>query len=230
MVKTMLRNIKEKVKLALFTKEVGKGSFVERSVYVLGWSKVKIGKNSVIGENSWININNKNGDGPRLEIGDYCYIGPNAILSTGKKIIISDYFLCGHDCRLIGSNHIYDNPLKPYVSTGAYDIDIIEIEENVWMGLNVVVTGNLKIGRGSIISASSVVTKDIPPFSIAVGVPCRVIKRFSFTDKKWKDISVWTENDEKAILPRDKYKEELTKVKNISMPIRAATRHFGDLL
>lgn len=57
-----------------------------------------------------------------------------------------------------------------------YDQDVI-IENDVWCGANVTILKGVTIGRGSIIAAGSVVTKDVPPYSIAGGLPCKVIKR-----------------------------------------------------
>ena len=53
----------------------------------------------------------------------------------------------------------------------------VVIEDDVWIGSRCVILGNVRVGRGSVIGAGSVVTKDIPPFSIAVGVPCKVVKK-----------------------------------------------------
>jgi acetyltransferase-like isoleucine patch superfamily enzyme len=52
----------------------------------------------------------------------------------------------------------------------------IEIGEDCWIGRGVIVTGNVKVGRGSVIGANAVVTRDIPEYSVAVGVPAKVIK------------------------------------------------------
>ena len=83
-----------------------------------------------------------------------------------------------------GSNHKFDNPNLPIMKQGteAASLDYkdktysIVICDDVWIGSNVIILPNINIGKGSIIGAGSVVTKNIPEYSVAVGVPARVIK------------------------------------------------------
>ena len=70
----------------------------------------------------------------------------------------------------------------------------IVIEDNVCLGAGVTICGNVKIGFGSIIGADAVVVSDIPPLSIAVGSPAKVIKRFDSNEKKWKQINEYKES------------------------------------
>ena len=62
------------------------------------------------------------------------------------------------------------------------------IEDNVWLGDNVTVLPGVTIGRGSIIGSNAVVSKSIPPYSIAVGIPARVIKRWDEETKSWRKV------------------------------------------
>ena len=64
----------------------------------------------------------------------------------------------------------------------------IKIEKNVWIGELCCILQGVTIGEGSIIGAMSVVTKDIPPYTIAVGSPAKLIKRYNFENKKWDKI------------------------------------------
>lgn len=59
------------------------------------------------------------------------------------------------------------------------------IGDGSWLGKNVVVIGNVSIGKNCVIAANSVVTKDVPDYSIAAGIPARVIKRYDFDRKEW---------------------------------------------
>ena len=63
------------------------------------------------------------------------------------------------------------------------------IEKNVWLGEFVSVLPGVKIGEGSIVGTMSVVNKDIPPYSISVGSPARVVKKYNFDTNKWEKIS-----------------------------------------
>ena len=59
------------------------------------------------------------------------------------------------------------------------------INDDTWIGRNVVIVGNVIIGKHCVIGANSVITKDIPDYSVAVGVPAKVIKSFDFDSNKW---------------------------------------------
>jgi len=64
----------------------------------------------------------------------------------------------------------------------------IVIEDEVWLGANVVVVAGVTIGKHSVVAAGAVVTKSIPPYSVAVGNPARVIKQYNFETKKWERV------------------------------------------
>jgi tetrahydrodipicolinate N-succinyltransferase len=99
----------------------------------------------------------------------------------------------------------------------------------VWFGAGVSVIGNIKIGHGCIIGAGSLVNKDIPPFSIAVGSPCKVIKRFDFLNKKWININEYSLENNLLIPDEAAYLERLKKLNpKINMPILATTKKYGN--
>jgi acetyltransferase-like isoleucine patch superfamily enzyme len=76
---------------------------------------------------------------------------------------------------MIAANHVFSDPDRPIHSQGL-DHAPITIEDDVWIGGRVNVVAGVTVGRGSVIGAGAVVTKDVPPYSVAVGVPARVIK------------------------------------------------------
>lgn len=86
----------------------------------------------------------------------------------------------GNDVRIapqvmiIAANHVFDDLDKPIRAQGLAPAPI-RVEDDVWLGGRVVLTAGVTIGRGSVIGAGAVVTKDIPPYSIAVGVPAKVM-------------------------------------------------------
>ena len=119
--------------------------------------------------------------------GDYINIGCGATIFTKRaKLIIKGHFVSGPGLTVISGDHMpivgrfideVTNDDKDVLDTlHQYDQDII-IEEDVWCGANVIILKGVTIGRGSVIAAGSVVTKNIPPYSIACGVPCRPIKQ-----------------------------------------------------
>jgi galactoside O-acetyltransferase len=79
-------------------------------------------------------------------------------------------------CTLMPYQHNFADPSRPMREQGLTSRGDIVIEDDVWLGAQVCVTDGVTIGRGAIIGAGAVVTKDIPPYSIAVGVPARVVR------------------------------------------------------
>lgn len=93
----------------------------------------------------------------------------------GGSIIIGDNCMIGPYVLFRSADHRFNDAELPIRSQGHTRGDII-IEEDCWIAAHVTVTANVKIGKGSVVGANSVVTHDIPPYSIAAGVPARVIK------------------------------------------------------
>lgn len=113
------------------------------------------------------------GDGTSIPKGSifYCTEAP---LTIGKKVIFGPHptIITGdHRIDIIG-NYIIDNTEK----LPENDAPVI-IEDDVWCGANVTILKGVTIGRGSVIAAGAVVTKDIPPYSIAGGIPAKVLKQ-----------------------------------------------------
>lgn len=93
----------------------------------------------------------------------------NGRITIGSGVRIAPYVF------IIAANHRFEDPERPIYQQGlAYAP--VTIEDDVWIGARVAVTAGVTIGRGSVIGAGAVVTRDIPPYSIAVGVPAKVVK------------------------------------------------------
>jgi len=84
-------------------------------------------------------------------------------------------------------NHNYLNPTIHIYKQGVLAVENgrVHIGEGTWLGTNVVIVGNISVGKQCVIGANSVVTKDIPDYSVAVGIPAKVIKRYDFEQQQW---------------------------------------------
>ncbi|MBS4067765.1 MAG: acyltransferase [Sulfurimonas sp.] len=228
--KIFLSLVVSKLKLLFYKKKIGKNTYIDKTVNVIGWGYISIGSNTLIGEQSWLNVNKRVENFEHIKIGNYCYIGRRNLLSSSKELIISDYVMVSNDCKFLGNNHVYSNPLSPYIATGTTDEDVLKIGVNVWIGAGTIVLGAVTVGHGSIVGAGSVVTKDIPPFSIAVGNSSKVIKRYNFKLNKWEKVSDFDQKLETLMPSEEEYLAILkTNKPHINMPIMAATSRFGDL-
>jgi acetyltransferase-like isoleucine patch superfamily enzyme len=98
------------------------------------------------------------------------YIGKNVL--TADKVYISDH------------NHQYADISKPVMDQGIYSNGIVSIGDGTWIGENVCIV-SAKIGRNCVVAANSVITKDIPDYSVAAGIPARVIKKYDPDTNRW---------------------------------------------
>lgn len=122
-----------------------------------------------------------------IDIGEHTYIGSKCVFrSAHGKILIGNHVMFGPGVHIHGGNHIMDR-VGIYMDEArkepGSDSNVI-IEDDVWIGSNAIILGGgkeeLKIGKGSVIGAGSIVTKSVPPYSVMVGSPARCIKmRFS---------------------------------------------------
>lgn len=106
--------------------------------------------------------------------GKHCFIGHGAHI-TGK-VALGNYVIIAPDFSLVGDDHIYSKPGVPIIFSGRPNSNETVIGDDVWVGHRVTILSGVKIGRGSIIAAGAVVTKDVLPYSIYGGVPARLIK------------------------------------------------------
>lgn len=116
---------------------------------------------------------------PEIYIGDNVFLNSRTHISAINRMVIGNGVLTGSDVLICDNNHgrsTRDDLLMPPQRRKLYSKGSIIIEDNVWIGDKAVILGGVTIGTGSVIGASSVVVNDIPPYSIAVGNPARIVK------------------------------------------------------
>ena len=162
---------------------------------VRGKQYIKIGKGFTTGFNCRIDALNINNLGEKylIEIGENVEINDEVHIGATEKIIIEDNVLIASKVYISDHNHgcykgdEQDSPMSIPKERKIHSSPI-KIEKNVWIGELCCILQGVTIGEGSIIGAMSVVTKDIPPYTIAVGSPAKLIKRYNFENKKWDKI------------------------------------------
>jgi acetyltransferase-like isoleucine patch superfamily enzyme len=155
---------------------------------------IKIGKGFTTGFGCRIEAYpQRNSDGNCLEIGTDVEINDYVHIAAGEKIVIGNNVLIASKVFISDINHGKysgegaDSPLTPPNSRSLSTNPVI-INDNVWIGESVCILPGTTIGSGCIIGALSVVTRDIPPNSIAVGAPARVVKTYDFDRKLWVSV------------------------------------------
>ena len=208
--------------------QLGSGTFVHPTVQMLGKSSIRVGDNSVLSQNCWLNVNHRDSDGFAVEIGNHCFIGRGNFFSSGAAIRIGPYVLTAHDCHFLGSTHLIDDPSRPCITTGTTNTGSIIIGANTFFGAGVKVLGSVSIGHGCVVGAASLVTRDAPPFSQLHGSPARVHRRYSFPRQAWVAAADFTEEDAAALPDELQYIRQLRQHPAPAMPYLAAGNDMGD--
>lgn len=114
------------------------------------------------------------GRGTDIEIGDYSGIGINAVIPSTCKI--GNHVMMGPNCYVLSRNHDFSDTNKPMCFQGYLETLPLVVEDDVWIGRNVLMTPGRIIKRGSIIAAGCVLCKDFPEYSIIGGNPSKLIR------------------------------------------------------
>ena len=154
------------------------------------WSGIKVGQREFRGlcgklmlDNcgKHVNIERNALFSRKVSLGDYSGIGINARIYG--KCSIGSHVMMGTDVTIITRNHRFDRTDIPMDMQGFYEEEPVTIGDDVWIGDRVTILPGVTIGKGCIISAGAVVTHDVPDYSIAAGVPAKIIGNRKLPDK-----------------------------------------------
>jgi len=158
---------------------VGRNVYIGDDTYLSGLSTagVRIADHVRIREHVWIQSTSTLDDpGVGVSIGERTYVGPRCIFGAGGGLTIGRRVMFGAAVHLLAENHEIDDPTRPIDEQGVTRRGIT-IEDEAWVGNAAIVLDGVTVGRGAVIGAGAVVTRDVPPLAIAVGNPARVIGR-----------------------------------------------------
>lgn len=145
---------------------------------VFPFKKFSVGEKSIIEDFSL--IANACGD---------VIIGKKVLIGAGSKITgpvtFGDNILLAQNVVMSGLNHDFEDIATPIVQQG-FSVKTIFVEDGAWIGAGAIITAGVRIGKNSVVGAGSVVTKDVPDYSVAVGNPAKVVKFFNQASKKWE--------------------------------------------
>lgn len=187
-----LRLIRDKIFTILF---FPKARLIRLPFYFRGKDNISGCENLTTGVNLRIDLINVDSKSPILYIGknvqinDYVHIGvTNEIRIGDNTLIASKVFISDHNHGAY-NGEIQSNPNQPPLERVLESKKVI-IGNNVWIGEYVAILPGVTIGDGAIIGSMSVVSKDVPAYTIAVGVPAKGIKSFDFLTGVWKKIEI----------------------------------------
>jgi len=164
----------------------GKNSLVRRTARmdVMPFNNFQMGIDSTIED--FATVNNGMGD---VKIGDRTRIGISNVI-IGPVQIKND-IIFAQNIVVSGMNHGYEDINIPPKDQKCSTAEIV-IEDDVWIGANSVITSGVKIGKHAVIAAGSVVTKNVPPYSIVAGSPAKIIKQYNKITGKWEKLTSYT--------------------------------------
>ncbi len=158
----------------LFKKTQGKFR-IDTGVTIVGFENITLGTNVNIMKNSYLYAH----DSGQLIIGNNFSMNTNVQLgAAGGHILIGNNCAIGPNCVLRAANHNFDTLDKPFNQQG-HQFGEINLEDDVWIAANVVITANVRIGKSSVVAAGAVVTNDVKEMSVVGGVPAKLIKQRS---------------------------------------------------
>jgi acetyltransferase-like isoleucine patch superfamily enzyme len=160
--------------------EAGRDLIIEdyAEVNCLAHKKIILGNRVSIGKYAIIRPSNSYGGeigeglrvGDHSNIGPYCYIGCSGYIEIGNNVMMSPRV------SLYAENHVFDDTSVPMKEQGVRR-SFIRIEDDCWIAANSIILAGVTIGKGSVVAAGSIVTHDVPPYSVVAGNPARLIKQ-----------------------------------------------------
>lgn len=154
---------------------------------IRGIERMKFGENVVIQKDCWLNIAFQNpAEGPMIAIDEGTNIGRRCTISAANSIIIGKFVLIAPNVFIADTHHEYQKLGIPIMHQGiTTHNDRVTVGDETWIGINAVIMGNVAIGKHCVIGANSVVVKDIPDYSVAVGNPAKVVKMLDVNTVQW---------------------------------------------
>jgi acetyltransferase-like isoleucine patch superfamily enzyme len=137
---------------------------------------LEIGEHTLFEPHVWLTAP----DEARIVIGSQTFLNIGVMVAAVDLVEIGEHCMFANGCFVTDGNHRFDDPDTPLPWQGFSSKGPTRVGDNVWCGANVVVTSGVTIGERSVIGANSVVTFDIPPFSIATGAPARVLREVEY--------------------------------------------------
>lgn len=154
-----------------------KGVYLDQNTYLhASPNGIEIGENTIVMHGAVLHVYNFRGmPQSGIKIGRDSLVGEYSVIRGQGGVTIGDRVYTSPFTQIIAVNHIFDDPNRPFVEQGITAKGIV-IEDDVWLGASAVITDGVHIGKGSVVAAGAVVTRDVPPHCVVAGVPAKVIK------------------------------------------------------
>lgn len=163
---------------------LGAGAAMFRPFRVDGGNGISLGDKTIFQRGAWLYCCGVDGQSAFLTIGAGCVFGYNNHITAVSNVVIGDNVLTANNVYISDNLHGYDDISKPIMHQPVQFKRAVVIGDGCWIGENACIIG-AHVGKNCVIGANAVVTHDIPDYSVAVGVPAKVIRQFDPDLKKW---------------------------------------------
>lgn len=162
---------------------------------------IKLGDSVIIRNHAWLNtFDLTKGDiEAKIIIDDRCVINAQSVISAKNNIHLEPDVMVSACALIMDHNHAYEDTTLPIKAQGLTPGGTIRIEEGCWIGHGAAIVcgqGDLVIGRNSVVAANALVTRSFPPFSVIVGNPARLARRFDTVKGAWVGTNVHSVRNE----------------------------------
>ena len=138
--------------------------------------RLEIGAHTVLEPHVWLTAPGS----ARIRIGSGTFLNIAVMVAALDLVEIGDHCMFANGCFVSDANHRFDDRDRPVPWQGFTSRGPTRVGDNVWCGAGVVITSGVTVGERAVIGANSVVTTDIPPFSVAAGAPARVLRTIEY--------------------------------------------------
>jgi len=154
-----------------------------------GSNRISIGDRVYIARDTWLNIPEPaNAASPSIILENGCKIGRRSMISARNLVQLGADVMLGPSVAITDHSHEFSDPEQAIHAQGLTAGGTVTIEKNCWLGHGAAVictSGNLTVGRNSVIGANSVVTRSVAAYSVVVGSPAKIVRRFDQDSGKW---------------------------------------------
>lgn len=164
----------------------GRHSYLHAPFRIDGPQFIRLGENSVVQSGGWLYCNPVDGLPARMTIGSGCVLGYNNHITAVRDVIIEDRVLTANNVHISDNLHEYEDIHVPIMDQRIRFKGKVVIGQGSWIGENATIIG-ASIGRNCVVGANSVVTRDVPDYSVVVGAPAKVVRQFDLSANKWVD-------------------------------------------
>ena len=157
----------------------GRRSVLEPPLRLQGERRIAIGSGVFVGANSWLQTVAPGAE-IAIVIGDGTSIAGNCVISAARSVVLGRKVLVARGVYISDHSHAFDDPTLAVLDQGIDGVKPVEIGDGAWLGENVVIAPGVTIGKGAVVGANAVVLESVPDFTVAVGIPARVVRRIEF--------------------------------------------------